>query len=43
LFAGPFMTGMRWAFYVSAAMCAMAALSSLLRGNRRYGRRKNEE
>ncbi|HLJ92665.1 MAG TPA: MFS transporter [Gemmataceae bacterium] len=34
LIAEPFMTGLRWAFAVSAAMCAIAAVASLLRGRR---------
>jgi MFS family permease len=32
LIAEPFMLGLRWAFYVSAGMCAVAAIASLLRG-----------
>ncbi len=32
LIAEPFMTGLRWAFYVSAGMCGIAAIASLLRG-----------
>ena len=32
LIAAPFMTGLRWAFYVSAGMCGIAAIASLLRG-----------
>ena len=34
LIAEPFMTGLHWAFYVSAAMCAVAAAASFLRGQR---------
>ena len=34
LIAEPFMIGLRLAFYISAAMCAVAALASGLRGNR---------
>ncbi len=35
LIAGPFMVGLRIAFYVSAGMCLIAAIASLLRGRRR--------
>ncbi len=34
LIAPPFMAGLRWAFYVSAAMSFVAAIASLLRGKR---------
>ncbi|HEX3999338.1 MAG TPA: MFS transporter [Pirellulales bacterium] len=32
LIAAPFMIGLRWAFSVSAAMCAIASIASFLRG-----------
>jgi MFS family permease len=34
LIAQPFESGLHWAFYVSAAMCAIAAVASFLRGGR---------
>ncbi|MBE3559008.1 MAG: MFS transporter [Ktedonobacteraceae bacterium] len=34
LISGPFMVGLRTAFYISAAMCLIAAIASLLRGER---------
>jgi EmrB/QacA subfamily drug resistance transporter len=34
LISGPFMVGLRAVFYVSAAMCMVAAVASLLRGER---------
>jgi MFS family permease len=35
LIAEPFMMGLRWAFYVSTAMCAVPAVASALRGQKR--------